>query len=125
MKSAFLRKGPPKATTDLQASEDIVIDSLGKALLSSFLHELRVSYTKGGLDSVDATINGINAYLAPLGAAYWVGPGAVVEHDKAGNPKALGVPFCNPETREILTIMWVMLADAPEAHSCPECSARP
>lgn len=107
--------------------EAVIVDSLGSALLSSFLRELRNAYFEGGLDGVDTTIDGINGYLSQLGAQYWVGPGAVLEQDENGNDAALGVPFCQPDSGYVLTTMWVMLSEPrtdenPPPHSCPKCS---
>jgi hypothetical protein len=103
--------------------ESIVLDSLGNALLNSFLQELRKAYFEGGLDLVDVTIEGINGYLSQLGAAYWLGPGVAVEEDDQGNAKAMGVPFCNPDTGDVLTTIWILMVDSPPNHSCPSCSS--
>jgi hypothetical protein len=104
--------------------ESIILDSLGTALLNSFLTELRKAFLEGGLDAVDATIDGINGYLSQLGATYWVGPGAVVEEDNQGNAKSMGIPFCNPDTGDVLTTIWILMAETPPPnHSCPNCTS--
>jgi len=94
------------ASTETHVS--VLALALGEALLDHFQLEVKASFKEGGLDAVDATIEGFSAFLRELRASYIVGPGALSEHDDDGSATAIGIPISDAETQQSVSTFWVI-----------------